>query len=1052
MIRKYVLICTAFVAAYAAPLPTASIVVEGTPGAPARHGIAAVRDALTAKGWSVKEVRNEAQAKGGLVVFAASDTALGPEAISIHKETWQGKPAVRILGGDDRGLMYGLLDVADRIGWATSGADVLADVREASEKPAVSVRGLSIYTMNAAYFQSHLYNEDYWTKYFDMLARDRFNTFVVIFGYENAGYFAPAYPYFFDVDGFPNVHVVGLTKEQQKRNQDALRRMITLAHERGLKFSVGLWDHIYRGGVQGPAALAEHPTPGLVWGLKTENLITYIPAAFEKFLQVYPDIDVVQFRMHSESGLKPSEMRDFWEKMYGVMQQAPKHVTFEFRLKEFPDDLIDRAVQLKLNFRLETKYWAEQMGMPFHPTHIQRGNQFDRRHGYADVLRYPQTYNVGYRLWNGGTARILLWGSPDYARRFAQSTLVYNGPGYEVNEPLATKMERAPTDVAPFDLLNEPYRYYKYEFERYWHFYQSFGRMGYDADTPTDIWDHEFKTRFGETAGPLIEDGLHRASWILPRIVAYCLPGSSFPTTRGWAEKQPWGDLPTYTASTPSDTQQFASFEEAAECRLTGHCTAKISPMKTSQWFEQTASAVLADAAKAEQATGSQTNKELFSTVTDLRILSSLAQYHARRIPAAVSLALFNRTHDVNMLDDALTHERAAVAAWEGIVKAAGDVYVSNLRMGMEEYDLTGTWKDELPKLQAGIAALERQRAAFQVEARRPVGKFVFGNTPAKEGERRLTGRSTASIPLPNGWYEVTFTIDGSSAPAAGYGPMWVAANGTAYSDTFHVAHGQTVERKLIAQVGDGQLHVVFGADASGTYHVDRMSVSRVDPVIATVPVAKIEPERPLVVRATVSGISPISTVRVHFGDASRGYRVAEMRKLDSFRYSAQLPAMPSGRMNYWIEAIDDAGLASTYPEGGAADPIHVTITSDDAPPMISHEPVKHLAAGDAVRITATVTDESGIRWVHVRYRGMNQWQDYRSLPLLPTGEKNQYSAEIPASQIDPKWDFMYFIEAMDSAGNGTIYPNLNQETPYIVVKLDRENWKPKAVSVVPAE
>jgi hypothetical protein len=32
----------------------------------------------------------------------------------------------------------------------------------------------------------------------------------------------------------------------------------------------------------------------------------------------------------------------------------------------------------------------------------------------------------------------------------------------------------------------------------------------------------------------------------------------------------------------------------------------------------------------------------------------------------------------------------------------------------------------------------------------------------------------------------------------------------------------------------------------------------------------------------------------------------------------------------------------------------------------------------------------------------------------------------------------MYFIEAIDENGSGRIYPDLNRETPYIVVKLRR--------------
>ena len=70
-----------------------------------------------------------------------------------------------------------------------------------------------------------------------MLARDRFNSFVLIFGYENGGYFAPAYPWFFNVEGFPGVGVPNVSKTQQERNLRALNRLIELAHDRGLRFN-----------------------------------------------------------------------------------------------------------------------------------------------------------------------------------------------------------------------------------------------------------------------------------------------------------------------------------------------------------------------------------------------------------------------------------------------------------------------------------------------------------------------------------------------------------------------------------------------------------------------------------------------------------------------------------------------------------------------------------------------------------------------------------------------------------------------------------------------
>ena len=63
-----------------------------------------------------------------------------------------------------------------------------------------------------------------------------------------------------------------------------------MAHDRGLRFTVGIWDHIYRGGVQGggiPGAddATKIPVPGLVWGVTGENLVAYTKAAIAEFVR-----------------------------------------------------------------------------------------------------------------------------------------------------------------------------------------------------------------------------------------------------------------------------------------------------------------------------------------------------------------------------------------------------------------------------------------------------------------------------------------------------------------------------------------------------------------------------------------------------------------------------------------------------------------------------------------------------------------------------------------------------------------------------------------------
>jgi hypothetical protein len=842
--------------------PEISIVTDKTPGFVISHGLTKLTEALQAKRITFEKVGSVLEARGKIVIITGLSRGDGeasrivktesvivpqvPEALKIWKTEWQKKHVWVISGFDDRGLMYGLLDVADRIGWSSDSKSPMSEVREITEQPDVSERAISIYTMNRAYWESRFYDETYWTRYVDMLSQNRFNTLVVIFGYENGGFLAPCYPYFFDVEEFPDVKMVGITPQEQKRNLETLNHLIKMAHERGISFTVGIWDHIYRGGVQGggiPGTKDEpdKPVPGLVWGVTGDNLTSYNKTALAKFVRLVPELDAIQFRMHNESGLKREEQDSFWSDVFTKIKETAPDLRLDLRAKELPESVVQSAINIGVKFRITTKYWMEQMGMPWHPTQT-NPEKSPRRQSYADMLRYPQQYKMHWRLWNGGTTRVLLWGDPEFARRFAESSHLYNGDGYEVNEPLATKMEAQPHDAKPFDLLNAQYRYYDYEFERYWHFFQVFGRMGYNPKTSSDVWQKEFEHRFGPKAAPLVETALHKASWILPRIVASCYPYSYFPTTRGWAEKQRLGDLPSYARAAGSDLRQFANFDEEAQILLEGGETAKILPSMTSRWFEQTSAEINDLVMKAENAIGTGQNKEFNSTITDLKILSNLALYHARRIPAAVSYRLFERTNDISALDEAISNERNAIDAWRQIVTAAGDVYTYDLMMGVRVADLCGHWKDELVLLEKGLANLEQKRRDFKA-----VGTV-------------------------------------KSAPK---------------------------------------------------------------------------------------------------------YKIAASPNNDNLF-------------------------------------------------KISHQPVVSAPAGKPITVSIKVTALAGVKWVRLLYRNVNQDVEYLTLPMQPSGEKDTYRVTIPAEQINPKWDLMYLIEVMDRNGKGIIYPELDKETPYVIVNLIR--------------
>jgi hypothetical protein len=284
---------------------------------------------------------------------------------------------------------------------------------------------------------------------------------------------------------------------------------------------------------------------------------------------------------------------------------------------------------------------------------------------------------------------------------------------------------------------------------------------------------------------------------------------------------------------------------------------------------------------------------------------------------------LFKHTGDINALDDAIEIESRAIEAWDKLVESAGDFYHENLMMGRASANLTGHWRDELPKLTAGLEKLLEQSRRFKPD------------------------------------------------------------------------------------VTEGKI------------------------TIAHVPVRKALPGKRLSIRATVGAREPADKVRLGYRNGQGDYKWVDMKRNKPYVYFASIRAKDvTAGLNYVIEA----SLRSKHAKTG---PIAVAVTADNKAPEVSHEHISEAPAGEPLTVTAHVDDASGVKWVRLRYRSVTQFQDYKTLEMTATGD-SEYKAVVPAKDIDPEWDFMYLFEVMDDNGNGAIYPDMEKETPYIVVKLDR--------------
>ena len=555
--------------------------------APVAHGLASLKSALSARGCTIVESTTVPSGTLSPVIItgiAANEAApRAEESVLLRRTTRAGVLALVATGADARGTMYALLELAAQIAAAPADADPLAGVTEIAEQPYCRERSLSTYVFNGHVRGGIFHDARYWDELFAQVAASRLNSYDLVFKAT-----APIYTMFFDVKGWASRDLGGLNvpADEQARNLAALQRIARQAHDHGIKLTIGIWNHVRK------------PEDA-------ERLASYSEAAIRKFIELVP-MDGLQLRMHWESGLPRDEatLEKFWGSIFDGIRAAGRPIRVYPRAKGLPDAIIDLAVAKGIDFAIETKYWAEQFGLPFHPAQIQPANQRDRRHGYADLLSYPKRNDVLWRLWNNGSQKLLLWGDPDYARRWVETTQIYGSGQFEIMEIPGTQ----PTGPGTQRSMTAQHVYGDYEFQRYWCQNLMFGRLGYNPNTSTEVFAREFRRRFGAAAGPVLMNALAEASKIVPRIIGTAMP--DFQEQRGVPE---WGSgsglngkamLAAYAKISPGDVQTFLRFEEAAALLLSGDESAKVWPQQNARWFSATAATIRRLAAQAEAAAG----------------------------------------------------------------------------------------------------------------------------------------------------------------------------------------------------------------------------------------------------------------------------------------------------------------------------------------------------------------------------------------------------------------------------------------------------------------
>ena len=147
-------------------------------------------------------------------------------------------------------------------------------------------------------------------------------------------------------------------------------------------------------------------------------------------------------------------------------------------------------------------------------------------YSYKEYLQKPQPNPVYNEVWMLGSHRVLLWGSEYYGREFGRNASYGGTIGFETDGPLAQKGFLQADGPAWRFFKNREDEYFNHEIERYWAFFRTVGRFGYNPDTPREVWMRPFHQRFAAAADAMAK-AYDSASRVIGLIVA---PMSPTPT------------------------------------------------------------------------------------------------------------------------------------------------------------------------------------------------------------------------------------------------------------------------------------------------------------------------------------------------------------------------------------------------------------------------------------------------------------------------------------------------------------------------------------------
>ena len=617
------------------------------------------------------------------------DSDLGEQAYRIKRLDKN----ITVTGGDARGVLYGGLELAERIRLET-----LNDADTIEGKPYLTKRGLKFNIPLDARLPSYadqgdaaqhniaeMWNWNFWTEFLDNMALQRYNTLTLwnphpfpsmikVVGYENVA--------LDDVkvcamDLMTQRHLWGPVQLVSQAVMDNLKIVKTMTIDQKINFWREVMSYAKNRGIDiyfitwniCPNSVARPVAPGYKsWSAKRYNeapgkygithqidnrkTIDYYRQSVRTFILTYPDLK--GFGVAAGEHMPPDREGDLYTREKWLWEAYGQGI---LDAKAVQPDREVRFIHRSINTSFDKliKHWGQ------YPDPFELSFKYARARLYSGV-KPPFANDLIKRIeplglkswWNLRNDDIfyMRWGDPDYVRDFLQNFPEGVTAGYHMgSDGYVWGREFATQDGVQVGAL---------EITKHWYKFMLWGRLGYDPTLGRDFFRKVLQDRFPDAKVMPLYDAWQQASKVIPLVNRFhWRDWDCWWAVEGCKDSKYRTILDFYDNPTMANSGilNVKAYVQAVQAKKD---ITQITPLDIADQLETCAQKSLSLLISIDAEKGT----ELETTLLDIKAMALLGHFYAQKIRATVALGFFKQTGEQRYHQESVDFLMTGLIPW----------------------------------------------------------------------------------------------------------------------------------------------------------------------------------------------------------------------------------------------------------------------------------------------------------------------------------------------------------------------------------------------------